>query len=265
MEMVATAKVGKAYRAWNSFSDYVNKVAEIVLDCIAGLPDQSHPYISDSDSTNDKTAIFVISSDMGLAGSYNQDLFKEAESMEKTLGDNFAGYLTVGARGLSYLKYRKKKILFGEEKLYDLPSYSIAELLINRILSLHEERILNNFVLIHSKFYGRMLQKPVTNKLLPIEPSQKKVEDYRIEYEFEPSPEKILNSIIPLYLSSHLLSSLLEAKVSELYARQNAMRNATENADGLISRFTLAYNKERQSSITQEIIEIVNGAEALKE
>ncbi len=266
MEMVATAKVNKAFKAWHSFSNYVVKVDEIVGDCIIGLAEENHPLIDDGTKKNRKTAVLLLSSDMGLAGAYNLDLFREAENQETALGEDFAGYIVTGSKGLSYCKYRNKKILFGEEKFYDMPDYSVAEMLVNRIMAIYKDRKAESFKVLYSKFFGKMAQRPKMYDLLPITPKPRdKSVDYRIEYEFEPEPSKILESVIPLYLSSHLLHLMLEAKVSELYSRQNAMRNATDNAENLIQRFTLEYNKARQASITQEIIEIVNGAEALKE
>lgn len=266
MEMVATAKVNKVFKSWHSFNDYVEKVDEIVGDCISGLAEQNHPLIEDGSKKHRKTAVILISSDMGLAGAYNLDLFREAESYEKKLGDDFAGFLAVGSKGLGFCKYRKKKILFGEEKFYDMPDYSVAEMLVNRVMAIYKQGKAECFKVLYSKYFGKMAQRPKVYDLLPIVPNPKDESvNYRVEYEFEPEPSKILESVIPLYLSSHLLHLLLEAKVSELYSRQNAMRNATENAENLIQRFTLEYNKARQASITQEIIEIVNGAEALKE
>lgn len=265
MEMVATAKVNKALRNWKAFSSYVERVDELVRDCISGL-EESHPLLYDSNKTYDKTAVFLITSDMGLAGAYNLDLIRAAEEEAEKLEDKFAGYMVIGTKGVSNFRYRKKKVLYDEDRFYDKPRFSTAEMLVNRILDLFEENKADSFKVVYSKFYSSLLQKPKVLDLIPIIPTPSKSEkqSYRVEYEFEPEPSKVLDEAMPLYLKSHVLNFLLEAQVSELYSRQNAMRNATENAENLIERFTLDYNKARQSSITQEIIEIVNGAEALK-
>jgi len=266
MEMVATAKVNKALRRWRSFSDYVKRVDEIVKDCVSGLSEDSHPLIASENQRREKTALFVITSDMGLAGAYNLDLIRFAETEAEKLGESFAGYLVIGTKGLSNFRYSKKKTLFSEDRFYDTPDYSTAEMLVNRILSIYEEGKADSFKVIYSEFRSSLIQKPTVIDLLPIAPTGQKEtkSDYRVEYEFEPEPEQVLDSAIPLYLSSHLLYMLYEAQVSELYSRQNAMRNATENAENLIDEFTIEYNKARQASVTQEIIEIVNSAEALK-
>ncbi|MFP4460763.1 MAG: ATP synthase F1 subunit gamma [Thermotogota bacterium] len=265
MEMVATAKVNKAVRNWKSFSSYVERVDELVRDCISGL-DESHPFLYDSDKSYTKTAVFLITSDMGLAGAYNLDLIRAADEEAKKLGENFGGFMVIGTKGVSNFRYRKKNVLYDEDRFYDKPSFSTAEMLVNRMLDLFEENKADSFKVVYSKFFSSLLQMPKVLDLLPIIPTESKSEgrSYRVEYEFEPEPSKVLDEALPLYLKSHVLNILLEAQVSELYSRQNAMRNATENAENLIERFTLDYNKARQSSITQEIIEIVNGAEALK-
>jgi len=265
MEMVATAKVNKALRKWKAFSSYVARVDELVRDCISGL-EESHPLLYDSDKTYDQTAVFLITSDMGLAGAYNLDLIRTAEEEAGKLGERFAGYMVIGTKGVSNFRYRKKKVLYDEDRFYDKPGFSTAEMLVNRILDLFEDGKANAFKVVYSKFYSSLLQKPKVLDLLPVMPADVEGDEkaYRTEYEFEPEPSKVLDEALPLYLKSHVLHLLLEAQVSELYSRQNAMRNATENAENLIERFTLDYNKARQSSITQEIIEIVNGAEALK-
>ncbi len=264
MEMVATAKINKAVRSWRSFSSYVERVSEIVKDCISGL-ENSHPLIYDEKEKYEKTAVFLITSDMGLAAAYNLDLIRAAEEEAEKLDEAFAGYMVIGTKGVSNFRYKKKKILYDEDRFYDKPSFSTAEMLVNRMFELFEKDQADSFKVVYSKFHSSLLQKPKTLDLIPIIPEQgKKEKDFRIEYEFEPDPKKVLDEALPLYLKSHVLYLLLEAQVSELYSRQNAMRNATENAENLIDRFTLEYNKARQSSITQEIIEIVNGAEALR-
>lgn len=265
MEMVATAKVNKALRNWKAFSSYVERVDELVRDCISGL-EESHSLLFDSEKTYDKTAVFLITSDMGLAGAYNLDLIRAAEEEAEKLGEKFAGYMVIGTKGVSNFRYRKKKVLYDQDRFYDKPRFSTAEMLVNRILDIFEEKKADSFKVVYSKFYSSLLQKPKVLDLLPIRPTENKSKEkaYRIEYEFEPEPTKVLDQALPLYLKSNVLNLLLESQVSELYSRQNAMRNATENAENLIERFTLDYNKARQSSITQEIIEIVNGAEALK-
>jgi F-type H+-transporting ATPase subunit gamma len=266
MEMVATAKVNKAFRNWHAFSSYVQKVDEIVKDCMSGLNSEEHPLLFSPGKTYKKTAVFLITSDMGLAGAYNLDLIRAAEEEAENLGDRFAGYLVIGTKGLGNFKYRKKKILYGEDRFYDKPNFATAGMLVNQILTLLEDGNADSVKVVYSKFFSSLLQKPKTLDLLPIVPTERDSEkNYRVEYEFEPKASRVLDSAIPLYLSSHIMNILLEAQVSELHSRQNAMRNATENAENLIERFTLEYNKARQASITNEIIEIVNSAEALRD
>jgi len=265
MEMVATAKVNKVVRLWRSYLGYVDAIDQVVSDCLSEMEELEHPLILKPGFEPKKTSLLTITSDMGLCGSFNLDVLRTAEQFGARHKPAFAGYFVVGTKGWNYLRYRKQNLLYAQDKLYDTPGYSIAEMLANRVLSLFEEGKTDSIQVMFSEFRSSLVQRPTIRPLLPLQLPEPKAGEYRVEYEFEPEPMKFFQSIIPLYLSAHILSFLLEAKVSELYSRQNAMRNATENAENMIERFTLEFNKARQGAITQEIIEIVNGAEALAE
>lgn len=267
MEMVATAKVNKVVKLWKDFDQYwryLDQVMGLVYD--QGLEDP-HPFFSDGkDSQGKKTAVILITSDMGLCGSFNLDLIRAAQEHADRLGERFSGYMVVGSKGLSYCRYHQLNQLFGEDKLYDTPRFSVSEMLTNQLLNVFESEKADSFDIVYSRFASSLIQRPTIIPLLPWAKTQAEMDDKaNVEYEFEPQPIALLDTLIPLYLSARIHSLLLETKVSELFSRQNAMRNATENANTLIERFTLEFNKARQASITQEIIEIVNGAEALRE
>ncbi len=264
MEMVATAKTGKIVKLWKEF-DHFWKSLDHIMELVQsqGLEDP-HPFFSNDHIPLEKTAVVLITSDMGLCGSYNLDLLRAAEEKADQLGNQFAGYLVIGSKGLSYARYHQLPQLFSEEKLYDTPRFSVSELVSNQILNVYEREKADSFVALYSQFASSLIQRPVSVQLLPWMKTQKATIP-QTEYEFEPPPKTLIQTLVPLYLSARVHSLLLESKVSELFSRQNAMRNATENARTLIDRFTLEFNKARQASITQEIIEIVNGAEALKE
>jgi F-type H+-transporting ATPase subunit gamma len=236
-----------------------------LTECLSSDPELEHSLIEKKKPIAEKTLLLVVTSDMGLCGSYNLDILRLAEEAEIALGNRFKGYYVLGSKGISYLRYRQKKIYASLDRFFDTPDFSVGDMMSNRILSLIESGEINSVKMISSQFRSSLIQKPALFDLLPLKPKKRQPKEFFREYEFEPALGTLLDSLIPLYLSSIMLYSLLEARVSELYSRQNAMRNATENADNLIKRFTLEFNKARQSFITQEIIEIVNGAEALKE
>lgn len=265
MEMVAAAKVSKVFRFWKNYTTYLQSLKEILNDCLNVDFELEHPLMEMKKPEKSSTLLVVITSDMGLCGSYNLDVLRMAEEKEEEIKTEFAGYFVVGSKGISYLRYREKKIFGSLDRFFDTPDFSVGEMLSNRILSLFEKKEINRVKIISSRFRGSLVQKPKIVDLLPLKPSEMPKGKFFREYEYEPELPILLNSLIPLYISAELLYTLLEAKVSELYSRRNAMRNATENADNLIEQFTRQYNKARQGFITQEIIEIVNGAEALKE
>jgi len=265
MEMVAAAKVNKVFRLWKGFTPYLASLRGMIDECVTADPDLEHPLVEKKKVKEEKVLFLVITSDMGLCGSYNLDILRLAEEREEEAKGAFRGHFIIGTKGISYLRYRNKKIFGSVDRFFGTPDFSIADMLSGRILSLLESGEVNTVKVISSHFKSSLLQKPVVTDLLPLKPIQAEKRHLNREYEYEPERNVLLNSLIPLYLSSVLLHLLLEAQVSELYSRQNAMRNATENADNLIEQFTLAFNKARQGFITQEIIEIVNGAEALKE
>lgn len=266
MEMVATAKTGKMVKLWKEFDHFwksLDQLMELVYE--QGL-EEPHPFFSNDHTSSEKTAVVLITSDMGLCGSYNLDLLRAAEEQADLLDNHFAGYLVIGSKGLSYARYHQLPRLFSEEKLYDTPRFAVSELVSNQILNVYEREKADSFIALYSQFASSLIQRPASVQLLPWMKNQNTPStDRKTEYEFEPQPMTLIQTLVPLYLSARVHSLLLESKVSELFSRQNAMRNATENARTLIDRFTLEFNKARQASITQEIIEIVNGAEALKE
>jgi len=265
MEMVAAAKVNKVFRIWKGFTPYLTSLRGMIDECVTADPDLEHPLVEKKKTREEKALFLVITSDMGLCGSYNLDILRLAEEREEAAKAAFRGYFVIGTKGISYLRYRNKKVYGSVDRFFGTPDFSIADMLSGRILSLLESGEVNTVKVISSRFKSSLLQKPTVIDLLPIKPKPVEKRHVNREYEYEPELNVLLNSLIPLYLSSVLLHILLEAQVSELYSRQNAMRSATENADNLIKRFTLAFNKARQGFITQEIIEIVNSAEALKE
>lgn len=265
MEMVAAAKVNKVFRLWKGFTPYLASLSAMIDECVIADPDLEHPLVEKKKPEEEKILFLIITSDMGLCGSYNLDILRMAEEEEEMRGPAFRGYFISGTKGIGYLRYRNKKIYGSLDRFFGTPDFSVADLLSGRILSLIESGEVNTVKVISSHFKSSLIQKPAITDLLPLKPKPPKKAQWQREFEYEPERNVLLNSLIPLYLSSVLLHLLLEAQVSELYSRQNAMRNATENAEHLIERFTLAFNKARQGFITQEIIEIVNGAEALKE
>ncbi len=251
MEMVARAKVKKFEREFKRFKEYVQELEKMKEKLpLKGL---DHPLTIGSG----KTLMVVISTDLGLCGAFNSELFRRSEEEASKIAD-FEGYIVLGSRGVSH--FRKKRLIKGYEKLYDLPDMKIASSIVDFTLSYMKDHGVGKVLVAYGKFYNALIQRPDVVELIPVEETEGDP-----NYEFEPDVSKMIDDFLYFYLSSKLMYYMFESKVSELYARQNAMKNATDNANEMIRTLTLEYNKARQASITQEIIEIVNGAEALKE
>lgn len=264
MEMVARAKAQKAEKIWSNYRLFSEKYSNMFRKIVNSSEAINHPLIKHDNQKNSKTAILLVSSDMGLCGSFSSEIIRTAEIESRKLGKNFVGFFVIGLKASSYFKYKGIKTLKSWEKLYDIPDYDISELIIDEVLDFFERGVIDSLKVVYTKKVSTLAQIPKVVDLIPIN-SEKDKANIKKEYEFEPLPEELLKRFIPEFLSAQLLNYMMESKVSELYARQNAMKNATENAKDLIDNLTLQYNKLRQASITREIIEVVNGSEALKE
>ncbi len=252
MEMVARAKVRKFERAFKAFKEYaeeIERMKEKIL--VKGI--ESPLFTGAGD-----TIIILITSDLGLCGAYNSELLKTAEEESKRIAD-FKGFIAVGAKGSTHFK-KSKYLIKAYERLYDFPTVEVSSMIVDKVMDMVKNDGVGKVKVIYSEFKNALIQRPKVIDLLPL-----KSENADENMEFEPSVEKMIDEFVYFYLTSKLQYLMFESKVSEYYARQNAMKNATDNANEMIRTLTLEYNKARQASITQEIIEIVNGAEALKE
>jgi F-type H+-transporting ATPase subunit gamma len=247
MQMVATARLNKIQKRWKDVKDYSN-YAERILKKV--------PFVEESLYTQNSegSLIFVITPDMGLAGSFPSDLTREALMAKSKLKD-FKGYFVLGAKGYSGLK--SETVLEKEINLFDIPKVDHAEYLLDIIFQIMENKGISKVKVVYGELKNALIQLPKTYDLLPITKDKFEID---ARYEYEPEEEKVFEDAAYQYLLSKMYLFLFETKLSELHARQNAMKNATDNAHDLIEELNLEYNKQRQASITQELIEIVNGA-----
>ncbi|HPA92358.1 MAG TPA: ATP synthase F1 subunit gamma [Petrotogaceae bacterium] len=252
MEMVASARINRVNRTIEPVRTYA-RYAKSVLSKVK--PETDNKFFKQSEGT----LIFAITTDMGLCGSFNSDIVSFARNKALEHSD-FKGFYVVGSKGTADFK-SDSKILLSRTKLYDIPGPDSAKLVLEDILSLREKYSCGKIEVVYGEFRNALIQRPKCVQLLPIQYEGKET----ASYEYEPTDEKLIDEIAYLYMLSQVYTLIFETKVSEYYARRNAMKNATDNAQNLIGDLTLAYNKMRQDSITQELIEIVNGAQALKQ
>lgn len=273
MKMVAAARLRRAQEKANASKPYARKLQELLANVVNNAQEINHPLVVVRTETK-KTAYFIISSDKGLAGSYNSNLMKEALKNVGAVGKQpeDVAIVTIGRKPLDYLRRRDYNIDNSYSGFSERPTYHDAVTISKEMTAKYIDGTYDEINIVYTKFYSPVRQEPVTQKILPIEaPEQdddnKVDEKYKSdlrEYIFEPSPEEALQLLVPRYLEMSVYTALMQAAASELGSRMAAMGSATDNATELIAKLTLNYNKVRQAGITREISEIVGGAEALK-
>ncbi len=260
MEMVATARLQFLRKNLKNFYEY-EKTLSSVFERVAGS-------IEDLDEIKDlmwkepsRVMLVVITGDMGLCGTYNDEIIQKAYEKEADLGQKFDSFYIIGSKALRRMKYDGKRIKRSIVESYSRPFYDDAQSLSNELLRIYQNREVDCIEIIHGYPKSSLIQEVKDEIFLPIKIEKKGNGRF---YDFEPRPAEIFKVIAPQYFGSKIYRILLESRISEQNARQNAMRNATENAKKLIDDLTLQYNKIRQFYITQEVIEITNSAEVLK-
>ncbi|WP_233185695.1 ATP synthase F1 subunit gamma [Thermotoga sp. SG1] len=250
MEMVARAKSRKMEAEYQKFKPFYEEVKRLW----SLIPDESLDPVFFEEG--DRDLIVVITSDMGLCGSFNSEIIREAE---KVISESKNPHLIlIGLKAINH--FRTGNILKMYDRFYEIPDFRNGSTIVEDIYEFMDGRPVNVKV-VFSRFKNILIQRPEVYDLIPLKRKEKKREDF----EYEPLPEQLVPVVLHYYLSTTLMELMFQTKIGEFYARQNAMKNATDNAQEVIRELTLAYNKARQASITQELIEIVTGAEALKE
>ncbi|WP_127581095.1 ATP synthase F1 subunit gamma [Paenibacillus koleovorans] len=263
MEMVAAAKLRRSQEAATAARPYAEKIKEVVSSIAAGTKGIKNPILVSREIK--KTGYLVITSDRGLAGGYNSNLLRKLmlTIREKHKSSNEYVLMVVGRKGRDFFKKRNMPVLDEVTGLSDTPRFADIKELASKAVSNYSAGAYDELFVVYNKFHNAISQEPVLNRLLPLEMSGvSNKPQATANYEYEPSPEEVLDVLLPKYAETVIFSALLEGKASEFGARMTAMGNATRNATEMISRLTLVYNRARQASITQEISEIVAGANA---
>lgn len=261
MKMVAAARLRKAQERANASRPFTEKIRQVTMNVAQGARDAVHPLLTVRDIK--RSGYLILSSDKGLAGAYFSNLIKEA--LAHMEGKENIGLVTVGRKARDYFRRRGYTVDREFTGFSEKPAYSnaveIAGFLTDRFAGGQYDEI----YLVYTLFHSPLVQKPSTIRLLPLEPdSYAGNGTISREYIFEPSAAEVLSKLLPKYLETVVYGALLQSAASELGARMTAMESATDNAEELISKLILNYNKVRQATITREITEIVGGAEALK-
>ena len=261
MKMVSAAKLKKAQDSITATLPYSNKLSDLVKNISASIDSvDSNPLFVKREVKS--ALVIVITSNKGLCGGFNSNIIKEVYNIGSQYGTKKLELLTIGKKGNDILK-KKFNVISSHNDLYDDFSYSNVRLIANDIMGLYTEEKYDEVVLVYNHFKNAATQIITKEQFLPI--AENSDEDLSIQgdYIFEPNREKILNELIPKTLSIQLFKSISDSIAGEHGARMTAMHKATDNASELRDQLKLTYNKARQTAITNEILEIVGGAEAL--
>jgi F-type H+-transporting ATPase subunit gamma len=291
MRLVAAAKVRRAQEQVTSSRPFANTLLQVLygLKSRLRLEEADLPLLKQREVKC--VGLLVITGDRGLCGGYNANIIRKAEQRAKELAADGIKYkfVLVGRKATQYFENRQAPISKTYIGLEQIPSAAEASSIADELLSLFLSEEVDKIELIYTRFVSLISSQPVVQTLLPLIPealTNQEDETFRLisrgghfqverekiatEFKdlpkdmiFEQDPQDILNALLPLYLSNQLLRALQEGAASELAARMTAMNNASENASELMKTLTLSYNKARQAAITQELLEVVSGANAL--
>tara|TARA_B100000405_G_scaffold300552_1_gene260428 strand:- start:715 stop:1569 length:855 start_codon:yes stop_codon:yes gene_type:complete len=261
MKMVAAAKMRRAQENMEKARPYNHRLVEIIQHLLPSVERSMLPLLEVREVK--RIAYVVVTSDRGLAGSFNSSILRKAHNDIDEFGKQNVDIFCIGKKAKDYFKSRKYNIIASYSDFWnDLnfnQSMKIGSTIINHFLDLSVDEIRVTY----NEFVNVATQATVSEKLLPIELNDDELS--HTDFLYEPSKDRIVKSLIPRYLNAQVWKYLLESYASEQAARMVAMENATTNSEDMIKNLTLEFNKARQAAITTEMLEIVSGAEALKE
>ena len=272
MELVASARLRRAQARIEAMRPYADRMMELMVgtarasSSVRGLP------LLQRREEERAVAILPLTGDRGLAGAFNAQVLRHALALDRQLRaeGKRVRWLVSGRRGSSTLRFRRFEVLQAWTGFSDRPAYADAQAIAHRISDLYVAEEVDRVVIVYNHFVSPLVQQVVEQDVLPIPEQMLEAgedEEHHAallgDFIYEPEPEQILERLLPVYVETELYRALLESAASEQGARMTAMRNASKNAGELIDSLTLAMNRARQAEITQEILEVVAGADAL--
>ena len=263
MEMVAASKMRRAKEQMEASRPYADKMRQVVSHMANGQLEYKHPYTQDRETVK-RVGYIIVSTDRGLCGGLNGNLFKKAlQDMAKWKEQNVDVDIAVfGSKALS--AFRRFGVVAESIQMGDKPG--IAEMVgtIKVMLDAYDEGKIDRLFLVENEFVNSMTQQPTVSQLIPIVPAELEELNYQWDYLYEPESKTVIDTLMTRYIESLVYQAIVENVACEMSARMVAMKSATDNAGDMIDKLKLKYNKARQASITQEISEIVSGAAAVE-
>jgi F-type H+-transporting ATPase subunit gamma len=272
-ELIASSRIIKAQQRLHAAAPYAREITQAVEAVVSRSANVDHPLTRPVDSPS-RAGVLILTSDRGFCGGFNANVLREAQSLRALLEENrtqVSNYVS-GRKGIVWHRFRKREMAAEWSGFSDTPVHLNAEEVTSVLLDAYgrdaAEGGIDELYVVYTEFVSMLTQRPVVRRVLPLEieeTTEQPPTGPLPSYEFEPSPEDVLNALLPWYVESRLFHALLDSAAAEIAARRRAMKSATDNANELIEQLTRDANKARQAEITQEISEIVGGANALAE
>jgi F-type H+-transporting ATPase subunit gamma len=272
-ELIASSRIIRAQQRTRAAEPYSRELTQAVEALVSRSGSLTHPMVSEPAMIR-RAAVLIHTSDGGFCGAYNANVLREASRLRQRIADSDVESVTyvAGRKGIAWHRFRDIPIQQEWSGFSARPSYADAESVATALLEAFEassdEGGVDEIYLVSTEFVSMLTQRPAVRRLLPMQIEEKEGErpgGPLPSYEFEPSTDTVLDALLPQYVASRIYYAMLEAAASELAARRRAMKAATDNANDLLDRLTREANNARQAEITQEISEIVGGANALAE
>jgi F-type H+-transporting ATPase subunit gamma len=267
MELISASRVARAQQRVEQARPYTEEITAALESVVSTEVLLSHPLLEQRPE-GEAAAVLVVTSDRGLAGPYNANVLRTAEELQAHLREDGIEpklYVT-GRKGVTYYRFRQREIEQSWTGFSHAPSYDDARAVVDTLVDAFHHHRVDQIHAVYTAFVSAATQRAVARRFVPlvIQETEEHPPEPIPQYLFEPSPERLLDALLPRYLQARVFTAMLEAAASEHAARRRAMKAATDNAEELIENLTREYNQARQAQITQEIMEIVGGAEALQ-
>jgi len=271
MELIAATRVVKAMQRADAARPYARQITSVIENLAAGGAEAHHPLLREAETVS-TIGYIVMAGDRGLAGAYNTNPIRAAEreiQSERAEGKDYRLFC-VGKKAAAYFRFRNYRVDHAYQGFTDNPSYDDARLIADEVADAFIRGDIDEVRLIYTEFVSMGVQRVSVRRFLPLESTAVMAEQGHgsaeavASFEFEPSPDAVLEALLPRYVEARLFGALLDCAASEHANRQRAMKSATDNAEDLITKLSREMNAARQAAITTEIMEIVGGAEALE-
>jgi F-type H+-transporting ATPase subunit gamma len=272
-ELIATSRIGRARSRVTAAKPYSEEITRVLAALGGASSTLDHPLLTPKANPT-RAGVLVVTSDRGMAGAYNSNVLREAEELQALLreeGKSVTLYV-MGRKGLGFYRFRNRPMAGTWTGFSEQPSYAdiveAADMMVANFMAgvdpaASPDDGIDELHVVYTEFRSMLTQVPVAKRIAPLEVEYTEHPEQMPEYEFEPDAETLLGALLPKYVKTRLFAALLDSAASESAARQRAMKAATDNANDLIRTYTQQMNQARQAQITQEISEIVGGADAL--